>query len=206
MIQLYGIPKIFDMIHFEFHHKGKVKKPFASTSKQVGNIDNDIVRKLESRTLIVDARDTMRDILYRKDEMVHLQRRMLHTYSHKTDTDIVFEAYMAVTTQQRILYTATGEFRTRHIPLFSNPVISGTYHSSIIKDNIEMMLSDQDFESLKCNGNHMRLSYCRSFKVDATVVGLPVFSLTCARRNRETSGNTSNLYKRFDWVLTTEGT
>ena len=107
MIQLYGIPQIFDMIHFEHNHKAKVKGPFAKTTQNFGNIDSEMLRKLESATIIIDARDTSRRIFNKKQEFEDRKVRLRSTSFYKPAADITYEAYMTKSTTQRLYYVVS---------------------------------------------------------------------------------------------------
>lgn len=85
MINLFGAPKLFDMIHFEHGHKKKVKDPFRRTSGRLGNIDNEIMRRLEIKTIITDVRDIYRRDYKRKDDMEQVKARIRNSLYYKPD-------------------------------------------------------------------------------------------------------------------------
>lgn len=207
MIQLYGIPKIFDMIHFEHNHKGKVKGPFAKTTQNFGNIDSEMLRKLESTHMIVDARDISRLKFHKKMVFEEKKGRLTNTVFYKPASDLKYEAYMTSSTTQRVFYHASSNtFRTLETARFANPLVHATTISAILCDGLQGLLSEDVWKGLKLNNDTVMMHYCKQFKVDPTSQGKPPFSLTCSIRNHETSGEDSRSYRRFDWVSDTNGT
>lgn len=195
------------MIHFEHNHKAKVKGPFAKTTQNFGNIDTEMLRKLESAQMIVDARDTSRRKFNKKKEFEERKLRIKNTVFYNPAPDLKYEAYMTKSTTQTLLYNhTTGQFRTQEPPRFANPLIDQATISAIITDALQAMLEDDVWNALISNNDNFTISYCKQFKVDPTGQGKPSFSLTCSIRNRETSGEDSGVYRRFDWVSDRNGT
>ena len=196
------------MIHFEHNHKAKVKGPFAKTTQNFGNIDSEMLRKLESATIIIDARDTSRRIFNKKQEFEDRKVRLRSTSFYKPAADITYEAYMTKSTTQRLYYVASiGKFQTREAAKFANPLVPPVTISDILCDGMHNgLLNEEEWNHLILNDDNFTISYCKQFKVDATAQGKPSFSLTCCTRNRETSGEDSRVYRRFDWVSDTHGT
>ena len=94
MIEQYGVPKLFDMIHFEHGHKKKVKDPFRRTSGRLGDIDNEIMRKIEIKTIITDVRDIYRRNFHRKDIMKLEKARIHNSLFYTTEEGIINMHYI----------------------------------------------------------------------------------------------------------------
>ena len=85
MIDLFGLPKLFDMIHFEHGHKKLVKDPFKRTSGRFGDIDNEILRRLETKTIIKDVRDIYRRDFQQKESFALTSRQNNSMLSYRTN-------------------------------------------------------------------------------------------------------------------------
>ena len=88
---------------------------------------------------------------------------------------------------------------------FLNPIITPLAMSDIIDQGLQDLLTPDLLRDLQKNVETTTLKYVKTFKVDSTQQGLPVFSLTCSIKTNETSGINANSYRRFDWITVPNG-
>ena len=120
--------------------------------------------------------------------------------------DVVYEAYVTKSTTQRILFNAEQRtLKSKGIMYFANPLLSKAQISECLLEALPHLVTEGVLQDLYRNNERTTLKYCKSFKVDSSKQGLPVFNLSCCIKNAETSGVNSNSYKRFDWLTLSNG-
>lgn len=177
---------------------GPVKKMAQRTSNRHGGISKEIMTRIERKEIITDAQEQ-----YEIPSEFILHTKTTRTEGYKTGTGVVYEADCRRNVTQRLFwFTATGVFGTKSTPRYINPIIFKEMSrlSRVIQNGILEIYGHEVLEKLRRNSDDCVLETVRGFKVDTSKQGIPVTSIVCCLKTRETSGPKARKYKRFDWI------
>lgn len=179
---------------------GPVKKMAQRTSNRLGGISKEIMTRIERKEIITDAQEQ-----YEIPSEIIQPTKTMRSEGYTTEDGVVYEADCRRNVTQRLFwFAARGVFSTRSTPRYINPIVLKEKEmsrlSKVVESGISAICGDRVVEALKRNSEDCVLETVRGFKVDSSKQGIPVTSIVCCLKTRETSGPKARKYKRFDWI------